>query len=682
MPNRLINEKSPYLLKHAHNPVDWYPWGEEAFEKARREDKPILLSIGYATCHWCSVMERESFENEEIARLINENFVPVKVDREERPDVDEVYMKAVQLMTGSGGWPLTVFLTPDLKPFYGGTYFPPRRRGGLPGFDEVLKAVAQTWRERRDEITKSAEELYSMVQRFYIHSKHANSLSTEPYDMAFDALVSIYDSSYGGFGNAPKFPMPVYVFFMHHYSWRRKNQIALSIASHTLARIATGGIHDHLAGGFHRYSTDRYWLIPHFEKMLYDNALLARAYLENYKLTRGGEMLETALKTLEWMLREMRSSEGGFYSAIDADTPEGEGFYYTWTREEIINILGEDVGRIICRYYGVSKEGNFEAGRNVLSIGWSLEALARDEGLKTEEIRRIIQEANKKLLEAREKRTKPAVDDKILTSWNGLAISALSLGYQATGEKRYLEAAEQAASFILNKLVGDSGLLRRYRDGEAAIPATLEDYSFFTAGLIDLYEADYDFKWLEKAIELTDEMINRLWDRDGGGFFFKEETEQGIPLIKECYDGVTPSGNSVAVINLIKLSEYTGNGEYIDKAEETLRVFWNTLSNDPLSHTYAVIGLDYLLSPRREVVVITLAEELEKYRKALAERYMPDTVSMLIERGREQDISRFFKLAEGKEMKGDRATAYVCRNFACKLPASTYEEFIKQLTEE
>jgi len=679
MPNRLINEKSPYLLKHAHNPVDWYPWGEEAFERARREDKPILLSIGYATCHWCSVMERESFENEEIAKIINENFIAVKVDREERPDVDEVYMKAVQLMTGSGGWPLTVFLTPDLKPFYGGTYFPPRRRGGLPGFDEVLKAVAQAWRTRREEIIKSAEELNSTVKQLYTHVKHSGELSTEPYETAFDSLVTAYDNAYGGFGGAPKFPMPVYLFFLHHYSWRRRSTLALSMASHTLARIAAGGIHDHLAGGFHRYSTDRYWLVPHFEKMLYDNALLARAYLENGILTGDGDMLDTAAKTLEWMLREMRSREGGFYSAVDADTPEGEGFYYTWTREEIINLLGGDLGRLVCRYYGVSGEGNFEAGRNVLSVGWSLEALARDEGLKPEELRGRIQEANKRLLEAREKRTKPAVDDKILTSWNGLAISSLSLGYKVLGRRRYLEAAEQAAGFILRNLTGGSGLLRRYREGEAAIPANLEDYAFLIEGLINLYEACYDVKWLEKAVELAEEMIKRLWDPSGGGFFFKSEAEETPMVIKECRDGVTPSGNSAAVICLIKLSEYTGRVEYLEKAEETLKLFWRTISNDPAGHTYALLGLDLLLSPRREVVVV--GDELDMYRKALAGRYMPDTVSMLLSDDKLGDVSRIFKLAEGREVKNGKTTAYVCRNFTCKLPTNSYEEFIKQIEE-
>lgn len=682
MPNRLINEKSPYLLKHAHNPVDWYPWGREAFDKARREDKPILLSIGYSACHWCSVMERESFENEEIARIINENFVPVKVDREERPDVDEVYMKAVQLMTGSGGWPLTVFLTPDLKPFYGGTYFPPKRRGGLPGFDIVLKAVARAWRMRREEVIKSAEEVHMVVQRLYVRSKQTVSLTTEPYETAFGFLASMYDSTYGGFGEAPKFPRPVYLFFLHHYSWRKGNRLALTMASQTLYRMAAGGIHDHLAGGFHRYSTDRYWLVPHFEKMLYDNALLARAYIENYILTKSVEMLETAVSTLEWLLREMRGRDGGFYSAVGADTPEGEGFYYTWTRREMTDVLGEGVARIICRYYGVSEEGNFEAGRSVLSVSQSIEALARDEGLEPEELRSLIQWANKRLLRAREERAKPSIDDKVLTSWNGLAVSALSLGYRAAGDRRYLEAAEQAAAFILNNLVGESGLLRRYRDGEAAIPAMLDDYAFLVAGLIDLYEAGYDFKWLERAEELTDEMIRRLWDADGGSFFFGGEVEKGMPPIKECYDGVTPSGNSVAALSLIKLSEYTGNLRYLEMAEETLKTFWDLLSDDPSSHAYALIGLDYLLSPRREVIVIAPEDELDKYRRTLAERYMPDTVSIIVKSGEEQKLGRLFRVLEGKWAKSGRATAYVCRDFACKIPVNSYEEFIKRLTEE
>ena len=679
-PNRLINEKSPYLLKHAHNPVDWYPWGDEAFERARREDKPILLSIGYSTCHWCNVMERESFENEEIAELINRNFIPIKVDREERPDVDEIYMRAVQLMTGSGGWPLTVFLTPDLKPFFGGTYFPPKRRGGLPGFDEILKAVAEAWRTKREEIMKSANDVTALIQQIYAHKQTMQNLSLEPVNQAYDALVSLYDSNYGGFGGAPKFPMPTYLFFLHRIYWRNRDKVALRMAQHTLTRMARGGIHDQLAGGFHRYSTDRYWIVPHFEKMLYDNALLARVYLEAYQLTGDNYLRDVAVKTLEWMLRDMKSNEGAFYSAVDADSPEGEGIYYTWKREEVLEILGKEVGEIICKYYGITYEGNFEEKRNILTISRDIDSLAVECKMDVNELTDMINEASMRLLDERNKRPKPAVDDKILTSWNGLAISSLVHGYKVMGVVEYLESAKSAADFILSKLYESNGLLHRYRGGEASINAKLDDYAYLVAGLLDIYESCFEERWIDWAIQLNKEMIERLWDRENGGFYFNQEEVAGISRIKDGYDDVVPSGNSVAAHNLLRLAELTGDTSLEEMAEKTIKVFWNSIEQEPINYTYMLTALDYLLNERREIVLAGPQDELAPFIKEVHKRYLPNTVIAAYDDAKSTDLTRKLALLQGKTSKG-RPTAYVCKNFTCHNPVDSLDEFLKLLDE-
>jgi len=678
-PNRLAGEKSPYLLQHADNPVDWHPWGEEAFVQAKQENKPILLSIGYSTCHWCHVMEEESFRNPRIAELINKHFVSIKVDREERPDLDEVYMKAVQLMTGQGGWPLTVFLTPDLKPFYGGTYFPDKRRGGMPGFDEILTSVSDAWKNRKQELLQSSSQVASALQQMYSTKQFADTLSLNPLEAAYDALVSMYDEAYGGFGQPPKFPMPTYIFFLNRISWKLKDRVPLRMATSTLTKIERGGIHDHVGGGFHRYSTDRYWLVPHFEKMLYDNALLAQAYLEAYLLTGETHFKQTGLETLDWMLREMRGPEGGFYTAVDADTSEGEGTYYAWTKKEVIELLGERDGEVICKLFGITTEGNFEDGQSLLSISREPQALASEYSLTLDEIELLIKEARRRMLTRRNERPKPAVDDKVLASINGLAISALSHGYQVSREVKYLEAAKEAAGFILTALVRDGYLLRRYRDGEAAIDATLEDYAFMTRGLLDLFESCFEPRWFKSALDLTDRMVELFEDHEAGGFFFVSNPTSGLPRIKEAYDAVTPSGNSVAAMNLIRFYEFTGEARFAEKAEKIFRAFWDRVEQDPAAHTHLLCALDYYLSPRREVVVVGPKGKLEQFIQPVHAKYMPNRVIVGHDPDTQHDLPSLIPLLKEKKMLDESVTAYVCEGFACRLPTTSLEEFLRQI---
>ncbi|MCS6768909.1 MAG: thioredoxin domain-containing protein, partial [Candidatus Caldarchaeum sp.] len=498
-------------------------------------------------------MERESFEDKQIAEILNTHYVPVKVDREERPDVDEIYMKAVMLMTGHGGWPLTVILTPDLKPFFGGTYFPPRRRGGLSGLDEILRAVAELWRKNPEEVKRAAEQTAGVVRNLY----RADVAEKEPeYSVvvqAFDSLVNAYDELYGGFGNAPKFPMPLYIEFLHTYYAFEKEPLALKMAAQTLEKMARGGLYDQLAGGFFRYSTDRIWLIPHFEKMLYDNALLARVYVQAYQLTGREFFRDVAVSTLDWMLNELASADGGFYSAVDADSPEGEGAYYTWTRSEIEDKLGDDA-ELALKAFGVAEDGNFEEGKSVLTFVRDLETLSKDFSVGVEDLKIKLHEVRKKLLEARRGRPRPSVDDKIIASWNGLAISAFSHAYQVLREKRYLDAAKKAADFVLENLSVDGRLHRFYRN-RVGVEGFLEDYAFVANGLVDLFQTCFETKYLEASLSLVERMMELFWDADKGGFFYSAEDVAGVSRIKEAYDGVIPSGNSMAAWVLLRLYE-------------------------------------------------------------------------------------------------------------------------------
>ncbi|MCS6925486.1 MAG: thioredoxin domain-containing protein, partial [Candidatus Binatia bacterium] len=500
--NRLIHETSPYLLQHAHNPVDWYPWGEEAFAKAKAENKPILLSVGYSACHWCHVMEHESFENEEIATLMNELFVNVKVDREERPDVDEIYMNAVQMLTGRGGWPLTVFLTPEGKPFYGGTYFPPVDRHNIPGFARVLRAVAQAYAERPHEVERATAQIVAQLEKLSHHQQTARPLHEDTLAKAAASLAQYVDPVYGGLGGAPKFPnSSVFAFFLRQYHATGDTRY-LEVTTHTLRKMAAGGVYDHLGGGFHRYSVDARWLVPHFEKMLYDNALLARLYLEAYRATTDPFFRHVAADILAYVEREMRDPQGGFYSTQDADSEGEEGKFFLWSREEVMRVLGDEVGEIFCRYYDVTEVGNFEH-RNILHPTLTLEQLAALFRRDREEVERLLAEARRMLFAVRETRVKPLRDEKMLTSWNGLMISAFVDAYLTLGETRYVEIAQQAADFLLTHLYTDGRLLHCFKDGQAKFNAYLDDYAFLAAALLDLYEATFDHAYLTRAVELT-----------------------------------------------------------------------------------------------------------------------------------------------------------------------------------
>jgi uncharacterized protein YyaL (SSP411 family) len=673
-PNRLINEKSPYLLEHAYNPVDWYFWGGEAFAKAKAEDKPIFLSIGYSTCHWCHNMARESFEDPKTAAIMNEKFVSIKVDREERPDLDEIYMKAVTTLTGHGGWPLSVFLTPNLKPFYGGTYFPPVPRHGLPGFPEVLNFIADTWKTKRQEVVQSSEEITKAISDGYVLKQ--GTLSKVLIDNAYAVVLSAHDSQFGGFGRPPKFPLPSYLGFLLRYHARTGRGSALNPVIKSLDSMADGGIHDHLAGGFHRYSTDRYWLVPHFEKMLYDNALLARVYADAYRVTRMERYASTVRDTLGWILEEMTSPDGGFFSAQDADTPEGEGYYYTWTPAEVSLILGKEDGAILCEYYGVSQDGNFE-GRSILNVTTTTEKTAARLGLTAEHVEKALGNARGALLKARRERNRPRVDDKILASWNGLAISGFACAYQALQDERYLSAATRSADFVLGKLVkkGTSPMLsRRYRDGDVAIEGNLEDYSFLIAGLLDLYEASFDKKWMSASIMLTEEMVGLFWDADGGGFFLKPPGGQ-LVAIKEGYDGPTPSGNSVAALDLLRLSEFTGNRDFREMAETTMKLFADAMESMPTGYLEMLAAVDFSFGSKEVVITNGWGPAgLNAMVREIQTRYLPTKVLALAD-----GDPAMAQLIEGKASIKGMPTVYVCENFACKAPVTEVEALRRQL---
>jgi len=679
-PNRLISEKSPYLQQHAFNPVDWYPWGPEALRKAKNDNKPIFLSIGYSTCHWCHQMERESFEDEKVAALLNRNFIPVKVDREERPELDEFYMKAVQSLTGQGGWPLNVFLTPDLRPFYGGTYFPPEPKYGLPGFTQLLEFVAKLWREKREEVISNGERVIDALKESY-GREESGELSRGLLDSGYASIISMYDPEQGGFGTSPKFPLPTYLSFLLRYYVKSKKELALRSVIKTLRAMAAGGIHDHLGGGFHRYSTDRVWLLPHFEKMLYDNALLARAYLEAFQVEGDPALAATARGIFEWFFREMTDKNGGFYSAQDADTVEGEGVYYTWNPDEIRSVLGEERGKAFGEAYGVTRAGNFEKGRSILHISASPESLAEKSGTTQAELERSLEDSRRMLYQRRLQRRRPGIDDKVLTSWNGLAISSLSYGYQVLGEDRYLRAAERCARFVLRTMYRGGRLLRRYRDGEAGIDGTLEDYAFLVHGLLDLYESDFDPEFLKKAVETTNVMLSLFWDDSKGGFFMQQKRDELPTAIKEGYDGPTPSGNSVAALDLLRISEFSGDEKFKRAAEKTIRVFYRDLDSEPSSHTFMLMAMDFLLGGTREVVIAPgrSPQATQEMVREVQRRFIPNKVLMLT-LGDGDSLEKIAPLAQGKKSLGNRPTAYICENFACKRPITSLSELKSALS--
>lgn len=594
--NRLIHEASPYLLQHAHNPVDWYPWGEEALSRAKNEDKPILLSIGYSSCHWCHMMEKECFENEAIARTMNERFINIKVDREERPDLDELYMKALQLMTGSGGWPMTLFLTPDLIPFHGGTYFPPEDRMGLPGFRKVLMIVSDYYRTRRSEVAQMEAQMKEALREAIRVTSSQKELDPVVFSKAFELMKNQFDPLHGGFGKAPKFPNPLILTFLLRYGRRMGNKEALKMVEKTLEKMSEGGIYDHLGGGFHRYSVDQQWFVPHFEKMLYDNALLSQLYFETYQATRKEKYRRIGEEILFYVLREMSHPEGGFYSAQDADSEGEEGKFYLWTREEIKNILGEEREKLFSTYYGVTSRGNFERGKNILHIATSIEKISKEFKLSPSELKGILKEAKKILFAEREGRIRPYRDEKIITSWNGLMISGLVYGFIATEDKIYLQAAQKAAQFILERMLKGTDLMRLFYHGRVQGEGFSEDYAFFIQALLDLYEATMEREYLIKAYELNEVMINRFWDNENGGFFFTER--EIFPMLgrsKNPYDQVIPSSNSVAVMNLLRLGSLKKDDSMKKKAEEILRLFYDFLLESPLGFSHLLSSFLFFL---------------------------------------------------------------------------------------
>ncbi len=696
--NRLSSEKSPYLLQHAHNPVDWYPWGPEAFEKAKREDKPVLLSIGYSTCHWCHVMERESFEDEKTAEILNGGYVAVKVDREERPDIDSVYMSYVMMATGSGGWPMTVFLTPDKKPFYGGTYFPPENRYGMPGFKTLLAEISDAWKTRRTEIITSADSAAAHLGAPRAVRPHEGVLDAKTLDRAFEYFNAGFDSERGGFGRAPKFPRSHSLSFLLRYWSRTGNAAALGIVEKTLAEMAKGGLYDHLGGGFHRYSTDGEWRIPHFEKMLYDQALLVRTYVEAGQATGNPEYARVACETLDYVMREMTSRDGGFYSAQDADSEDPhkpghsrEGAFFVWTADEIRRILGADADFFMHRY-GVEEAGNaitdphleFEK-QNVLYDARSTEETARKFGIDPEEASLKAASLRAKLLAARAKRKAPYLDDKILTDWNGLMIAAFAYAGAALDEPRYVAAAAKAARFISAKLkTADGRLLHRFRGGDAAIDANLNDYASLIYGFLTLYEATFDEAWLAEARKLTDRMIDLFWDAEGRGFFLTaRDAEALISRPKEIYDGAVPSGNSFAALDLLLLSRYSMETRYEKFASDTLAAFAAELSSEPSGHPQMLIALDFAVGPSSEIVLAGDEKDtmLQTMMGEVRRPFIPNKIVLLHRTGtRGEALAAVAPFVKDKGMTGGKATAYVCRNHTCALPVTTAAEVRKLLT--
>ena len=676
--NRLIHETSPYLLQHAHNPVDWYPWGDEAFEKAKSENKPILLSIGYSACHWCHVMEHESFENDQIAAVMNDLFVAIKVDREERPDLDEIYMNAVQMLTGRGGWPMTVFLTPDGKPFYGGTYFPPEDRPGMPGFPRVLMGVAQAYRERPQDVEKSVGQILSALQRMSHSQESKSTFSLDAIAESAEQISRAYDSDHGGLGQAPKFPnVGVYELFLRHYH-HSKNQRFLEMVTHTLTKMAQGGIYDHLGGGFHRYSVDAKWLVPHFEKMLYDNAQLVRIYAQLYCVTGDELFKDVTEETVDYLLREMFQREGGFYSTQDADSEGKEGKFFVWSPQEINQILGEEAGEIFARIYDVSDFGNFE-DKNILHPILTLEQASKLFKKDAAEIAALVADSKKKLFQEREKRIKPFRDEKIITSWNGLMLSGLAEAIKISANLTYVDTANRTIQFIFSKMFRDGHLLHTYKDGKAKLLGYLDDYAFLAVGLLDLYEATFDRTHLGRAIELTDIILSEFWDPKDGGFFYTGKShEQLISRAKPVFDASIPSGNSMATHLLLRVYHLTGTEDYLKRAETVLRSYYDAMVSQPFGFAHMLCALDLYLRKPKEIVVVGKREDPKTAElvRGIHSLYLPNKTLQLA--GPDEALEKISPLLQGKTQLDGKPTVYVCQNFTCSAPVTSWED-IKRL---
>ncbi|MBA3570503.1 MAG: thioredoxin domain-containing protein [Pyrinomonadaceae bacterium] len=689
-PNRLIKEKSPYLLQHAHNPVDWYPWGEEAFEKARRENKPVFLSIGYSTCHWCHVMEAESFSDTQVASLMNDAFVSIKVDREERPDIDNVYMNVSVLMTGSGGWPLTIIMTPDKRPFFVATYIPKDGRFGQAGLLDLIPRVKEAWATQHERILQSATQITSALQQKTSNSSGADP-DTSTLQAAYQQLKSRFDERYGGFGQSQKFPTPHNFLFLLRYWKRTGDAKALEMVERTLQAMRRGGMYDHVGFGFHRYSTEPTWLVPHFEKMLYDQALLAMAYTEAFQATGKEEYEKTAREIFTYVLRDMTSASGGFYSAEDADSEGEEGKFYLWSEKEIRQALGKEDADLFVKVFGVQSGGNFteqstgnKPGTNILYLSKPLRETAADLKLPEQQLRNRLELSRQKLFAVREKRIHPGKDDKILVDWNGLMIAALAKGAQAFNEPKYLEAAMRAADFIQrNVRTSDGRLLHRYRDGQANIKAHAEDYAFLIWGLLELHEATFQINYLRAALDLNNELLKHFWDANRGGFYFSADDGEALLVrSKEIYDGAIPSGNSVAMLNLLRLGRITANTDFEQKAAAIGRAFSGEIKSSPSASTQLMVALDFGIGPSYEVVIAggSQAEDTRAMLNALRIRFIPNKVVLLKPTDqKEPEITRLAAFTKYQSSRDGKATAYVCLNYNCKLPTTEINKMLDLL---
>jgi hypothetical protein len=677
-PNRLIGEKSPYLIQHAHNPVDWYPWSDEAFERARAENKPIFLSVGYSTCHWCHVMAHESFEDREVAGLMNEAFVCIKVDREERPDVDGIYMSVCQIMTGSGGWPLTILMTHERKPFFAGTYIPKENRHGRIGMIELIQGVQRIWKTRHGDVLSSAEQVTMTLQQVSKESSAGDPPGNTACRTAYETLAGQFDKSNGGFGEAPKFPSPHHFLFLLRY-WKRTGEpMALEMVEKSLLSMRRGGVYDQLGYGFHRYSTDARWRLPHFEKMLYDQAMLSMAFLEAFQATGKTLYAETAGEIFTYVLRDLKAPGGGFFCAEDADSEGEEGKFYQWTESEIRSVLDADEAALVIGTFGIEKDGNFldeatreRTGRNVLFLARSPEDAART----------TLEGARQKLFQARGRRVRPGLDDKILTDWNGLMIAAMAKGAQVLDRPDWAEAAAEAARFVLTRLRDGRGrLLHRYREGEAAVPAMLDDYAFLIWGLLELYEASFDAETLKNAIELADNTINHFHDEKDGGFFFTaDDGEEILFRQKDSYDGAIPSGNSVIMLDLLRLSRITGRSDLEQMAIGVSRAFARNIGQIPSAYSQLMVALEFLAGPQFEIVVAGKpgAQDTQEMLDAVRRSFLPNRVLLFRPQGAGSGaIAAIAPYTKDMKADGGRATAYVCRNFACAKPVRTVDEML------
>lgn len=684
--NRLIFEQSPYLLQHARNPVDWFPWNDAAFEKAKADDKPIFLSIGYSTCHWCHVMEHESFEDDAVAELLNTHFVCIKVDREERPDIDQIYMAVTQALTGHGGWPMTVILTPDKKPFFAGTYFSKHSKYGRSGMMELLPALSKAWKERRDEVIHSAEEITQLLRNLPSETS-AETLDESVVDLAFDQFTQQFDRHQGGFGSAPKFPTPHNLSFLLRY-WRCSGKSeALAMVEKTLKAMRYGGMYDHIGFGFHRYSTDAKWFVPHFEKMLYDQAMLAIAYVEAFQATRNGFYKKTAEEIFTYVLRDMRHPDGGFYSAEDADSEGVEGKFYVWSRDELNRILNGDELKWAEEIFNVSSDGNYhdeatheQTGANILHVTKDPDVLAFHLGCSESELHAKLEIIRRKLFDVRERRVHPFKDDKILTDWNGLMIAAFAKGASVFDHADYAAAAKAAAEFVLKNMRDARGrLYKRWRQGEAGLPACADDYAMMIWGLIEIYEATFEEKYLRSAVELNTIFLEHFWDEQNGGLYFTpDDGEPLIARLKEIYDGAVPSGNSVAALNLIRLSRLTGDLSLAEKSSHIGRAFARNIRHVPMAHAQFLIAHDFI--PSKEIVIVgdPDADDTRKMICALNELFLPNKV-VLLKKTNSDDLSAIAPFAKSYSMINSKTTVYVCEDFACKAPTNDVEEMVRLL---